>query len=286
MESFLRIAGLTFAIRAEDARIGWEWDGAVRRFLTTASPADVDILVESFDGEALEGETVFESEAVWRLVRAHDGFAIECRSEAFGDAPYKVARFNERFTRGTISLRRDLLPLRLNPLDYPIDEVIVSNILGRGTGVELHSCGIIDAQGRGHLFAGVSGAGKTTMARLWGEEAREVVSDDRVIVREHDGGIRMFGTPWHGEAELSSPSSAPLAGVYLLVQAPEAEVRRLGAAEAVARLFGCTFPLFADHAAIDFTLGFLERLTTAIPVRELRFARERGVVGLVLREAS
>ena len=43
----------------------------------------------------------------------------------------------------------------------------------------------------------------------------EIVSDDRVIVREAGGEWRMFGTPWHGEAALSSPASAPLDGVFL-----------------------------------------------------------------------
>lgn len=223
---------------------------------------------------------LFDSDSVWRLHREAAGFRIECRSEAFGDEPYKTAIFDETFTRGTIFM----LPHvgHLNPLDYPLDEVLVANLLGRGRGVELHSCGVIDASGRGHLFVGVSGAGKTTTARLWEGAASGIVSDDRVIVREREPSMWMFGTPWHGEAELSMPEGVPLAGVYLLVQSEANALRALDPAEAVARLFRCAFPLFYDGTSLDFTLSFLDRLVARVPVRELQFTPDRSVVDLVL----
>ncbi|MFP5247789.1 MAG: hypothetical protein ACLGH0_13940, partial [Thermoanaerobaculia bacterium] len=218
-----------------------------------------------------------------RMLRDSSGYRIECHSDAFGAEPYKVALFDESFTRGTILLRENAL--ELHPLDYPLDEVIVANLLGRGRGVELHSCGIVDRDGRGHLFVGVSGAGKTTTARLWGDTAAAIVSDDRVIVREDEGRMWMYGTPWHGEAELSLATRAPLAGVYLLVQAPANALRSLSHAAAVAGLFRCAFPLFHDASSIEFTLSFLERLAHAVPVRELQFTRDRSVVELVLEAA-
>src|SRR2546421_554321 len=105
--------------------------------------------------------------------------------------------------------------------------------LARGRGVELHASGIIDGGGRGRLFVGQSGAGKSTTARLWMDaEDVEIVSDDRVIVREAGGEWRMFGTPWHGEAALSSPAPAPLDGVFLLQQAASTRLVDVAPAEA------------------------------------------------------
>lgn len=284
-ESFLSIGGLTIAVRCADARLRCEWVDPVARFLVAPAPPDLDLTVEVSDAPPPStGELVFESESVWRMLRDGDTYRIECRSGSFGDAPYKVATFDEDFTRGTIVMRSDVA--HLNPLDYPLDEVTVANLLGRGRGVELHSCGIIDRHGRGQLFVGVSGAGKTTTARLWEGEAAGIVSDDRVIVRERPSeshaGMWMYGTPWHGEAELSLPRGVPLAGVYLLVQADTNALRPLSKAAAVAGLFRCTFPLFHDATALDFTLSFLERLASAVPVRELHFTRDRAAVELVL----
>lgn len=283
----LRIAGITIAVRCDDDRIRWRWDEPLSRFVGGDARPDCELSVAVMDGEPPRGgEIMFESESVWRMLRDDSGYRIECQSAVFGAEPYKIAIFDETFSRGTILINPAVLPLELNPLDYPLDEVLVANLLGRGRGVELHSCGIIDGDGRGLLFVGVSGAGKTTTARLWGERASGIVSDDRVIVRECDGRMWMFGTPWHGEAELSLPGGAPLAGVYLLVQASENAIRPIERAAAVARLFRCAFPPFHDPAAIDFTLGFLDRLAALVPVRDLHFIHDRSVVDLVLREAA
>jgi hypothetical protein len=291
----LEIAGMAIALRCEDPSIRWRWNEAAARFLVEPRAADVELTVMSGDLDGLKPPStslragtapLFDSGAVWRIHRQGVGYRIECQSDKFGNAPYKIAIFNDDFTRGGIAMRRDLLSLELGPLDYPLDEVLVAHLLGRGRGVELHSCGIIDSAGRGHLFVGVSGAGKTTTARLWGEDAKAIVSDDRVIIREQDGVMRMYGTPWHGEARLSLAVSAPLAGVYLLMQSTSNELRAIPRAEAVARLFGCAFPPLYDAAAVDFTLNFLDRIAERVPVRELRFTRDRGAVDLVLGEAA
>jgi len=282
-ESWLSIANLTIAVRCEDDRLQWTWEEPVSRFLVDARPADVELTVavdDSTTGRLDVSSPAFDSGAVWTLFREPGGYRLDFHSETFGAAPYKTARFDETFTRGTILMQPHVA--HLNPLDYPLDEVLMANLLGRGRGVELHSCGIVDRDGRGHLFVGVSGAGKTTTAHLWEERASGIVSDDRVIVREHEGAMWMFGTPWHGEAELSMPGGAPLAGVYLLVQSDANELVPLTPADAVARLFRCTFPLFFDASSIDFTLSFLDRIASSVPVRELRFTRDRAVVDLVL----
>jgi hypothetical protein len=109
-------------------------------------------------------------------------------------------------------------------------------------------------------------------------EEIEILSDDRVIVRKLDGGWRMFGTPWHGEAQLSSPGSAPLDHIYLLQQAPRTRVVDVAPAEAAARLFACTFPLFYQAEALGFTLQCIDELVSAVPVHLLEFTPDASVV--------
>ena len=280
---FLRIARMTIALRCDDPRLAWEWPGATSRFLVPPAAPDVELTVRGGRIEPAR-DPIFDSGAVWRLFREGDGFRIECHSEVFPSNPYKAATFDSTFTRGEIVM--SAAAQHLNPKEYPLDEVLVSHLLGRGRGVELHSCGVIDHEGRGHLFVGMSGAGKSTTARLWGSDAAAIVSDDRVIVREEEGVMWMHGTPWHGEAALSLPDGAPLAGVYLLEQSPQLALRELQPANAVARLFGCAFPPFHDAEAVAFTLDFLERLVQRVPVRELCFTRDARVAELILAEAA
>lgn len=282
MDSFLRVGGITVALRCDDERINCAWDEPFSRFLVE-TPDNIDVEIEARIGEIdfADGDVVFDSGSVWRMLREANGYRIECRSPGFGTEPYKVARFDDSFTRGTIVLREAVA--HLQPLEYPLDELLIANLLGRGRGVELHSCGVIDRDGRGHLFVGVSGAGKSTMARLWDSVAPGIVSDERVIVRESDGVMTMYGTPWQSDAGSAMATSAPLAGVYLLEQAKGHELVSLPHAAAVARLFRCAFPLFHDPASIEFTLSFLEKLAASVPVREMRFANDRGAVDLVLK---
>jgi hypothetical protein len=278
-ETFLRIAGITLAVRCDDPRVPCRVTEPAARFAVDPAPADVVLDVHFLDRYTPpRGPLLFDSGAVWRMYDEGNAIRIDCRSPLFGDEPYKVATFDRDFTRGTIAIRADVFDEPVDPLAYPLDELLIANLLGRGRGVELHGCGIIDRAGRGHLFVGQSGAGKTTTARLWGDDAKEIVSDDRVIVRDAGGVLTMFGTPWHGEAELSSPASAPLAGIYLLVQATASELRTISHADAVARMFACCFPMFHDAAAIGFTMSFLERIAARVPVREFRFTRDRAAL--------
>lgn len=282
MEARLRIADVTIALRSEHVALRFV-EPAARFAVPEDGEAEVTIDVAAVPSIEVPSESpIFDSGAVWKL---YPGNRIVCSTSFFGEHPYKSAVFDDTFTRGEVSLRQDVAATGLQPLDYPLDEVLMAHLLGRGRGVELHACGIIDREGRGRLFAGQSGAGKTTTARLWAGTAVDIVSDDRVIVREHNGTLWMYGTPWHGEAELSSARVVPLAGVYLLTQAAENALRDLTSTEAVARLFGCTFPLFHDAGAIAFTLQFLERIAALVPVRELQFRRDAGAVEVVQRVA-
>jgi hypothetical protein len=285
--SYLRIGGLGIALHYADDALGRDLSVTTGRFaVSPIADADLTLTVDFLEPRDFKarGELLFESGGVWRLFADGDGYRIECHSAMFGDAPYKVALLNASFTAGRVLLRADADLPTMHPLDYPLDEVLVANLLGRGRGVELHGCGVIDRDGRGHLFVGQSGAGKTTTGKVWLRESGiDIVSDDRVIVRDVDGVLQMFGTPWHGEAELSSASIAPLAGVYILRQAPLTELETLAPATAAAMLFGCTFPPFYDPAALAFTIEFLADTCARVPVQLLRFTPDESVVDAVRR---
>jgi hypothetical protein len=150
----------------------------------------------------------------------------------------------------------------------------------------VHGCGVIDESGAGYLFAGQSGAGKSTMARLWAAAGATVVSDDRVILRTGRDGVVMHGTPWHGDAEFAEPLSAPLSRILLLRQAPRDAIVTVPAARAAALLFSCTFPVFHSAEALDRTLALLGRIIDAVPVDALEFAPTPDVTRFLRSQTS
>jgi hypothetical protein len=138
--------------------------------------------------------------------------------------------------------------------------------------VAIHGSGVVDADGRGTLFAGQSGAGKTTMARLWlSEPGVKILSDERVVLRQEGDVVWMYGTPWHGDGRISNPGRAPLDRICFLRHAARNQMTALAPTETIARLFSCCFPPFYDAAGLDDVLGSLERIAARCRSVELGF---------------
>ena len=89
---------------------------------------------------------------------------------------------------------------------------------------------VVSCEGKGYLFLGTSGTGKSTHAQLWIEhiEGTELVNDDYPAVRE---GV-VYGSPWSGKTPCYRNVSAPIGGIVMLSQAPYNKIRRLKGIEA------------------------------------------------------
>ena len=92
----------------------------------------------------------------------------------------------------------------------------------------------------------------------------------------------MFGTPWHGEGELSAAESAPLERIFFIEQARENALLPMTPGAAMARLFTCCFPPLHDPAALASTLAFLDELGSSVRSERLMVVPDRSVVDFVL----
>ena len=89
---------------------------------------------------------------------------------------------------------------------------------------------VVSCGGKGYLFLGPSGTGKSTHAQLWLKhfEGTELVNDDNPVVRD---GI-VYGSPWSGKTPCYRNVSYPIGGIVMLSQAPYNKIRRLSGIEA------------------------------------------------------
>lgn len=89
----------------------------------------------------------------------------------------------------------------------------------------LFHAAVVSHEGRGYMFLGKSGTGKSTHASLWLKyiEGTELVNDDNPVVR--DGVV--YGSPWSGKTPCYRNVSYPLGGIVLLSQAPYNKIVRL-----------------------------------------------------------
>lgn len=216
----------------------------------------------------------FCSGGLWSAYASATGTKFYFSSPAVGVHPYKAAWFDPAFERGHVVLNRSAFApgTPLFPLEYPLDELVMMHRLALGEGVELHALGLADRDGSGYLFLGHSGAGKSTTARLWqSQPGVQLLSDDRIILRRQGGQFWMYGTPWHGDAGVASPGSAPLTAIFLLEQAPTNQLAALPQAQAAAELFARAFVPHYLKSGIQFTLSFLDQLTRSVPCSVFRF---------------
>ena len=106
-------------------------------------------------------------------------------------------------------------------------------------GTVLFHAAVVSHEGRGYMFLGPSGTGKSTHARLWLQHigGTELVNDDNPVVRiGGDGHAVVYGSPWSGKTPCYRQVSYPLGGIVLLSQAPYNKIERLGGLLAYAAL--------------------------------------------------
>jgi len=152
--------------------------------------------------------------------------------------------------------------------------ILLQMLPRQGQGILLHAAGIA-WQGRGHVFFGPSGAGKTTVASLAPATA-EVLSDENVILQRLPDGPALLSTPFWG---MSTPPErirrvnrqAPLAALYALEHAPDFRLTRLTPAQAALALLG-TEKIAAERASsADAWLDVVAALVAVAPVYRLAF---------------
>jgi hypothetical protein len=165
---------------------------------------------------------------------------------------------------------------------YPMSEILVSRLLSQHDAVDLHaSTAVLD--GKAYVFMGHSGAGKTTISEIALRAGATVLSDDRTIVGVRDGQVIAWGTPWHGTGRRSSSRTAPVAGIFLLMQSQEERVVPVTPARAFKEMFVRLIHQRLTTAEVDAALRTTEAIAAAGPMWELHFRPIPEAFELVLR---
>ena len=267
------IGGVVLSLELCGAEGGFEVDEPYQSFLSDKSPEATFRVKRSPLPDPASLEEVFDSGGSWRMYRRGDAWCVVLQAPALGPDPYQIAVVKSDFSEGDVYTRDDVPHHGLGAcgLGRPMLEVLFVNLLSRGRGVLLHACAVSDND-RGFLFAGTSGAGKSTVADLWKvRKGATILSDDRIIVREMDGRFWAYGTPWHGDVRLCSPERVPLDQVFVLRHGQETSVRPLETPEALTSLFVRSLSTYWYPEGLDFSLDFLGRVSSAVPCHELEF---------------
>jgi len=165
-----------------------------------------------------------------------------------------------------------------DPLEYPLDGLILYYLTAINDDIMIHASGVNYA-GNGYLFSGVSGRGKTTMAKLWDESGAKVIHDDRLIIRNVGGAYRMFNTPVYKD---DYPNQSPLSKIFIIGHGPENEIAPLKGASAVSSVVANCIQHNWDPEMIARFLGSVSIMCSMVPTVNLSFIPDTKVIDFIL----
>jgi len=288
----LTIAGMRFAVGCERPIVDIPPSAAYADFIgEPAAPPDVELPV-TLVPRALKGladfERRFDAEEMWSLFAdgstrylAHTGWGI--------DAPLWAAELSPdadsvRVHCGGALLREEEgRAVVSSPIRYPLDQLLLTNLLAAREGVLMHSAGI-ECGGRLWLLAGRSGAGKSTAAGLLrGQPGLSLLSDDRIVVRRMGAEVRGYGTPWPGEARVAANRQAPLGGILYLEQSTDNRITPLETRTALELLLPVVSVPWYDPALSSEVLTFCGVVVETVPGYRLQFRRDDAAAAMLAR---
>ncbi len=152
--------------------------------------------------------------------------------------------------------------------------VIYSLWLVKSSGFLLHAAGVKDNDGA-YVFFGVSGSGKTTIARL--SEEKTILSDELIAIRSFNGSYQVYGTPFMGEfAGGGINTKADLRHIFLLKKDDKNSLSLINQKQSIKELFQCIV-FFGERAdLLNILFNLCTDMAEKVPFYKLHFLPDRS----------
>lgn len=271
------IGGLTLGLKSARSHLEVGLTTPYQDFKTDNPP---DVFFHVYDKLPNLRKTVslFKTNGAWKIIQAAGDKYLRIANIAvsYGDqsAAKKIYITTSRDEGGRKTVY---------PLVTPIDQILMSTLMSRRNGILTHACGA-DVAGKGILFVGSSGAGKTTIARLLQDSnSAHILSDDRVAIYQKDGCLNISGTPWPGDLGAISSKSVPLHSICFLKKAGRNRITSLSRAQTVAELVVKSFLPIWDLEASKYALQTCVEIARQTAGRVFEFTPDKKAVDFILK---
>lgn len=154
-------------------------------------------------------------------------------------------------------------------------------------GFSIHSS-VVVKDGRGYLFLGKSGTGKSTHTRLWMQTFPEawLLNDDNPMVRFVDGHLKVYGSPWSGKTPCYRNSSVPVGGIVRLSQAKTNLWNYVSGAIAWVTIFPSCSLISRDEVLYLQSQNTLNRVVSEVKVGQLACLPDKDAVVLCFNKLT
>jgi hypothetical protein len=235
-----------------------------------------------FRGEVRPEQLPASGTAADKVADASSWINVSADNAAGAPTRMQAASDNATDTPTRMQAASDITGITLNPLPWPLDGLLLYFLFSQAGDIMIHSSGVITG-GRGWLFTGRSGSGKTTMARIFDRAGDRVIHDDRLVLRHEGGRWVMHNTPVYRNDE---PRSALLEHLWLIRHGAVNMSEPVAGAEAVAMILANCIQQNWDGEAASRLAAAVDGLATSVKVSRLSFVPDGTVRDYLLLRAT
>jgi len=282
-----------FLIGFESASDGFELVPGIRfrSFISSDNDHDVFIKVHSgkyevpenaikvFDApyiEEINGIRVKKSDKFWSIHKNNNDLFIKTVFPLSSENKNAVLKFS--LSDRDWHLWLDGNGKEADPLEYPLDGLVLYYLAAIRGDIMIHASGV-NISGQGYIFSGVSGKGKTTIAKLWQEAGAGVIHDDRLILRRTGDDYIMFNTPVYSN---DVPKKSPVNKIFLIGHGTRNEIIPVSGAAAISMVLANCIQHNWDQETTARLLESVSSLCTGIPVFRVMFLPDRNIIDEIL----
>jgi hypothetical protein len=286
----LNIAGYNIGFESESYKLGPS--GKFRNFIIDKNKS-TDLLIRVHRGKReipgkavevfsaqLEGEIIYpfliNNSEFWSILEYDGGYFMNVVFPLRQKGGKAIMEFSLQSRDWDLWI--DGTDAAADPLEYPLDGLMLYYLTVMNGDIMIHSSGI-NYSGKGYIFSGISGKGKSTIAGLWKEAGAFIVHDDRLVLRQTRSGYKMYNTPVY-EADVSRESD--LHGIFLIEHGIENEIQRVTGVRATVLVMANCIQHNWSEDIISGLLGSVTDLCNRVPVFKLSFIPDKKVIDNIL----
>jgi len=253
-------------------------------FVVQKEERDADVTMQCFGGipslpfqpDELIFEAKNEVQRFYSIYRTGRNLGFIIYDQECFDEIQQVAMLDETFSHWKVY--SEATDTKISPLKYPFGPIMMHYMSLKSDAVMMHASCVFDGR-KARIFTGFSGAGKSTMSKLWSAAGNGIVNDDRLIIRKSENGYSVYNTPMY-YADI--PKMAPLSALYIISHSPENKMKKLSGALAISKVMAFCIQNNFEKQFIESRLSFFSELCASVPVYELGFVPDGRVVNFIL----
>ena len=134
----------------------------------------------------------------------------------------------------------------------------------------MHSS-VVENDGRGYLFLGKSGTGKSTHSSLWLKHIANthLLNDDNPVLRVIDDKVFVYGSPWSGKTPCYKQRKAEVGALVMLEQKPYNYIERQSVVNALSSLMCSCSIMIWDKSSFNSIMNTMSEVITFVPIYHL-----------------